>query len=161
MQVAARWPKQIANPKEICGNLKKVLDKWLRWCYYIEAVRESGAKQNNGSKKFEKTWKKYLTNETEHVRISKLTARAASESVPCKLNNVKTNYNTLDILKCLSLKSCKRILSQRKFLSIFARQIYSKNDLSCESSLDTIFWEFDPGSGRTLAACLTHASRTG
>ena len=22
------------------------------------------------------------------------------------------------------------------------------------------FWEFDPGSGRTLAACLTHASRT-
>ena len=27
-------------------------------------------------------------------------------------------------------------------------------------ALDTIFWEFDPGSGRTLAACLTHASRT-
>ena len=26
-----------------------------------------------------------------------------SVSVPCKLNNVKTNYNTLDILKCLSL----------------------------------------------------------
>ena len=24
----------------------------------------------------------------------------------------------------------------------------------------TIFREFDPGSGRTLAACLTHASRT-
>ena len=23
------------------------------------------------------------------------------------------------------------------------------------------FGEFDPGSGRTLAACLTHASRTG
>ena len=23
------------------------------------------------------------------------------------------------------------------------------------------FREFDPGSGRTLAACLTHASRTG
>ena len=26
--------------------------------------------------------------------------------------------------------------------------------------LDKIFREFDPGSGRTLAACLTHASRT-
>ena len=25
----------------------------------------------------------------------------------------------------------------------------------------TFFWEFDPGSGWTLAACLTHASRTG
>ena len=24
-----------------------------------------------------------------------------------------------------------------------------------------VFGEFDPGSGRTLAACLTHASRTG
>ena len=24
----------------------------------------------------------------------------------------------------------------------------------------TIYWEFDPGSGRTLAVCLTHASRT-
>ena len=28
--------------------------------------------------------------------------------------------------------------------------------------LDWLFFgEFDPGSGRTLAACLTHASRTG
>ena len=26
--------------------------------------------------------------------------------------------------------------------------------------VDTIYREFDPGSGRTLAACLTHASRT-
>ena len=25
----------------------------------------------------------------------------------------------------------------------------------------SFFGEFDPGSGRTLAACLTHASRTG
>jgi hypothetical protein len=25
---------------------------------------------------------------------------------------------------------------------------------------DILFGEFDPGSGRTLAACLTHASRT-
>ena len=50
-----------------------------------------------------------------------------SVSVPCKLNNVKTNYNTLDILKCLSLESCKRILSQRKFLSIFAKTNLFKN----------------------------------
>ena len=31
-------------------------------------------------------------------------------------------------------------------------------DLFCFSGF---FGEFDPGSGRTLAACLTHASRTG
>ena len=34
----------------------------------------------------------------------------------------------------------------------------------CQVSLIEAFWflfgEFDPGSGRTLAACLTHASRT-
>ena len=36
----------------------------------------------------------------------------------------------------------------------------SVNDLSSASCLDTIYREFDPGSGRTLAACLTHASRT-
>jgi len=29
------------------------------------------------------------------------------------------------------------------------------------SHLIQFFREFDPGSGRTLAACLTHASRTG
>ena len=29
-----------------------------------------------------------------------------------------------------------------------------------EAMIDTIAREFDPGSGRTLAACLTHASRT-
>ena len=32
----------------------------------------------------------------------------------------------------------------------------------CVVCLDWFFFgEFDPGSGRTLAACLTHASRTG
>ena len=29
-----------------------------------------------------------------------------------------------------------------------------------EVRFNTIYWEFDPGSGWTLAACLTHASRT-
>ena len=32
--------------------------------------------------------------------------------------------------------------------------------IQAKACVDTIFWEFDPGSGRTLAACLTHASRT-
>ena len=29
-----------------------------------------------------------------------------------------------------------------------------------EGFMNTLHGEFDPGSGRTLAACLTHASRT-
>ena len=32
--------------------------------------------------------------------------------------------------------------------------------MSFHSSNKTFIGEFDPGSGRTLAACLTHASRT-
>ena len=36
----------------------------------------------------------------------------------------------------------------------------SEIDLNIERCWDTDFREFDPGSGRTLAACLTHASRT-
>ena len=40
-----------------------------------------------------------------------------------------------------------------------------RSDCSDSNSLDLLvglflFGEFDPGSGRTLAACLTHASRT-
>ena len=31
----------------------------------------------------------------------------------------------------------------------------------CGFLVVVLFGEFDPGSGRTLAACLTHASRTG
>ena len=45
---------------------------------------------------------------------------AAASTVPCKLNNVKTNYNTLDNYELFKI-SCKRILSQRKFLSNIAR----------------------------------------
>ena len=36
----------------------------------------------------------------------------------------------------------------------------SEKRLRPETVLIPFFREFDPGSGRTLAACLTHASRT-
>ena len=39
-------------------------------------------------------------------------------------------------------------------------QFFYKNELLSQQALH-ISGEFDPGSGRTLAACLTHASRTG
>ncbi len=44
------------------------------------------------------------------------------------------------------------------------RKSFTKNqeqDINFKQrSRDNFFGEFDPGSGRTLAACLTHASRT-
>ena len=39
-------------------------------------------------------------------------------------------------------------------------RVKSGLDLSKEKCDNFFFREFDPGSGRTLAACLTHASRT-
>ena len=35
-----------------------------------------------------------------------------------------------------------------------------KTDMNLSNEMKYLFGEFDPGSGRTLAACLTHASRT-
>ena len=35
----------------------------------------------------------------------------------------------------------------------------NKRQFVCHVSQKTFYGEFDPGSGRTLAACLTHASR--
>ena len=57
-------------------------------------------------------------------------------AVPCKLNNVKMTFITLDKYKvCLRLKN-----SQRKFLSKFARANESEDyDLRHFGALDTIF----------------------
>ena len=68
------------------------------------------------------------------MTCDKIQRFAASESeaelmtVPCKLNNVKTNLNTLDKLMDLFKSSCIRANknSQRKFLSNFAKTDYSK-----------------------------------
>ena len=57
-------------------------------------------------------------------------------AVPCKLNNVKMTFITLDKYKvCLRFKN-----SQRKFLSKFARANESEDyDLRHFGALDTIF----------------------
>ena len=58
-------------------------------------------------------------------------------AVPCKLNNVKMTFITLDNYNGLFKR--KRKNSQRKFLSKFARQIIRKIDLRHYGALDTIF----------------------
>ena len=40
-------------------------------------------------------------------------------------------------------------------------RIPNKRNNVCSKELFELYGEFDPGSGRTLAARLTHASRTG
>ena len=161
-KLSARAREKPQIEKKFEKRRKKFLTNELRCGKMLWPPRGDSKQLNRiGSKKFEKTWKKFLTNETECDKISELRRWAASEPVPCKLNNVKTNYNPLDNYELFKI-SCKRILSQRKFLSNIARsKLFKKWFEQPRGCLDTIFWEFDPGSGRTLAACLTHASRTG
>ena len=84
--------------------------------------------------------------------------RGSSEKEPWKLNSNAT------------LKIPKKLY--RKFLAIEGinseeqsekSQILKDSKKGSQSNLvriKTFIWEFDPGSGWTLAACLTHASRT-
>ena len=63
------------------------------------------------------------------VDLESYPAPAESTSVPCKLNNAKTNYLTPWTIKMDCLRnSCTNENSQRKFLSKFARQITWKLD---------------------------------
>ena len=63
------------------------------------------------------------------------------------------------IMDCLSV--LERITANENSWVINASSKLFKTLIWSRNALDTTFWEFDPGSGRTLAACLTHASRTG
>ena len=123
------------------------------------------ARRNAKSWKFPKNKsKKGLTNWKLRDRIKKFNReRQAWERARLYLVNWITKRQTITPwtikMDCLSVSEKN---SQRKFLSNIARSKFiQKLDLRRYGALDTIFWEFDPGSGRTLAACLTHASRTG
>ena len=113
-------------------NLKKPLDKLGRKCYHMQAVRWT-ATRREGRKML------YLVNWITQRR-TRLT--------PWTINGLFKRFRTNN--------------SQRNSWVINARSRLFKNLIWASWwGLDTTFWEFDPGSGRTLAACLTHASRTG
>ena len=57
------------------------------------------------------------------VDLESYPASAESSSVPCKLNNAKTNKTPWTIIMDCLRNSCTNENSQRKFLSKFARQI--------------------------------------
>ena len=57
-----------------------------------------------------------------------------------------------------SLKTKQQGQPMRETRKSFKRN-HEQEIIFCKK-LNNFFGEFDPGSGRTLAACLTHASRT-
>ena len=102
------------------------------------------------SRETAKNWKRKAEKES----------RLKESTGPWKLNNERKNgtCNFFERLKETYEKQNSTNLwrtSERRYERIKAlKKIWTRK------RLDTIFREFDPGSGRTLAACLTHASRT-
>ncbi len=75
------------------GNISKLSDE------RFPKSREESVKHEKPNKKRNNL----LTNREKRVILEKFQARARN-AVPCKLNNVKTNYNTLDnYMDCLSV----------------------------------------------------------
>ena len=84
-------------------------------------------------------------------------------STACTMSNAKY---LVAIFGCVRFLWIERIVS-RQFFSQFNSRGPPVFPGACALDLpvasgrqSVIYGEFDPGSGRTLAACLTHASRT-
>ena len=116
----------------------------------------------------EKTWKKQLTQRRQCGKIIPV----ADEAAPFERAMKKISKNHLT-----NLYECGKIiksLEERWFFENWTVQRTNQADVR-GSNTEQWIWarqeinrakrtiyhgEFDPGSGRTLAACLTHASRT-
>ena len=106
--------------------------------------------QQSDNKSRKNTFKKVLT-----WKMSSDTIRKSLQAmdVHWKLNRVK-EICIICIMQALNSKRYKRNKQVwRNYISSKSKQV-----LALEKNFSK--WEFDPGSGRTLAACLTHASRT-
>ena len=110
----------------------------------------------NLEKVFQKNLKKDLTNERKCGIINK-----SSERRHCILKSEQYWKANKELNPCWFKRIIKR--SQEKTIkhSNCERIVMTKIFISEQSELEIqTYEEFDPGSGRTLAARLTHASRT-
>ena len=83
----------------------------------------------------------------------------------CKLN---AKFSVSNITMLDTEKKTQGFLCQTRRVEVASRKRTrvrwghaAKTQRSMAQKDQVFFGEFDPGSGRTLAACLTHASRTG
>ena len=119
-------------------HVKNRLTEMRLWDKVNIRLRQTKASSGRGTKDprtAKKTLKKWLTETgTDGIIIKRFTRGAASG--PWKLNRRAEQKTSLSSIQ----KSWKKQVNK-------------------EPKGSQIFWEFDPGSGWTLAACLTHASR--
>ena len=128
-----------------------------------------------------KLWKKFLTNEKHFDRINKLSRDRELKTEFKRTEKCLTNEQRFDKIIKLSQESKTKNIDnwtvrnlERFWESIRTLQWKLKTFKTVNSDsiwmnelakfnlteINFLTWEFDPGSGWTLAACLTHASRT-
>ena len=106
-------------------------------------IRRTVPKSGRVRKTLKKTWKKFLTKKKRCDKVKQAVVRQTTL--------ITKQWNTYD---------------SRKFFT-FLRTVWKTKTVKREIASCYLEWikhlirEFDPGSGWTLAACLTHASRTG
>ena len=114
---------------------------------YVEKRATSSVK----SKSF---WKKRLTKNHFCGKIIKSSAARLRRTGPWKLNNIEKLVRNLYVFG-KTLKTIPKVIhTGRKRLRA------ERTRFNTLKVINIIYKEFDPGSGRTLAARLTHASRT-
>ena len=141
-------------------KLQNQTNKCWHWAAAMLYYEPPPQKTFRTKKKFEKNQNFLLTKRLRGGKVIKLSPKR-QRRVPCKLNNVRTQNG--NILQLMQISTRKGFLSVEKTQWIFFWELVSNlkiKVISASSCYDTIYREFDPGSGWTLAACLTHASRT-
>ena len=136
------------------------------WSWTLAEVALKEAIKNISKSSWQKElnevlYKSWLTQRTYENQIKILQSQWES-SVPWKLNNANRKSCTHDFKPDVGHPG----LYQDEFLNkICANKIWNSLTRIIQITRANRFFnkfigEFDPGSGRTLAACLTHASRT-
>ena len=94
-ELPARAVSEKKQIEKVWKRSKKVLDKRKGLWYSKSAVNKNGKYKWRNEKKFEKTWKKFLTNDFESDILNNV---PLMRRVPCKLNN-ETNEKHQKVLK--------------------------------------------------------------
>ena len=87
----------------------------------------------------------------------------STEFIRIKYTSFVNNIQEIECILKHSIRKLLKLVSSKLTgfkLGFFWSLASYESNLAWVSERNTFLWEFDPGSGWTLAACLTHASRT-
>ena len=145
-----------SSAKDSAEIWQKNLKKFLTSLKPDDIILRLLERPSNTGQESEKNLKKCLTNLSKRGIMTKPQKRFA----PCKLNNVK-HEQLAPWTKWQVVFLSESEEKPTKILEYLPGGKAQSNDwIVWKGVLIPFHWEFDPGSGRTLAACLTHASRT-